>query len=80
MRSVSNLAGARAECGSLGELQFAPAEQLAASVPLGEIVVGKHPGRTDGEGIVVADLTGCGAQDAAMGAEVWAKLQTQASL
>ena len=52
-----------------------PAQQEAA-VTLGDILLGKHPGRTS-EGIVLADLTGCGAQDAAIGAEVWAKIQSQ---
>jgi ornithine cyclodeaminase/alanine dehydrogenase-like protein (mu-crystallin family) len=62
---------------TLGDLQFAPASQQEAAVPLGDILLGKHPGRTGGDGIVLADLTGCGAQDAAIGAEVWAKIQAQ---
>ena len=63
---------------TLGDLQFAPPAQKEAAVSLGDILLGKHPGRT-GEGIVLADLTGCGAQDAAIGAEVWAKIQAQQS-
>ena len=48
-------------------------------MPLGEVVLGSHPGRP-GAGIVLCDLTGCGAQDAAIGAEVWEKLQKRAAL
>ena len=53
---------------------------LAAAVSLGDIVVGKHAGRSataDPNGIAGADLTGCGAQDAAVGAQDWAKIQAQ---
>ena len=70
----------REQCGSLGELQYASAKQLAGAVPLGDIVIGKHAGRSAAAepiGIVLVDLTGCGAQDAAIGAEVWAKIQAQ---
>lgn len=70
----------REQCGSLGEMQYGSAEQLAAAVPLGDIVVDNHGGRSaaaDPNGIVLVDLTGCGAQDAAIGAEVWAKIQAQ---
>jgi len=41
---------------------------------LGEVVVGTKPGREGGERIV-CDLTGVGAQDAAMAGEVWKVLQ-----
>ena len=78
--AVLSVVDNRDQCGSLGELQYGSAEQLAAAVPLGDIVVGKHAGRAgaaDPAGIVLADLTGCGAQDAAIGAEVWAKIQAQ---
>ena len=40
---------------------------------LGEVVNGDKPGRTGNE-IIVVDLTGTGAQDAAIGQVAWDKL------
>ena len=48
----------------LGELQHAPEEAVRA-VELGEIVAGRHPGRTDEDQLTVCDLTGLGVQDVA---------------
>lgn len=41
---------------------------------LGEIVNGSKPGREDHEELIVVDLTGTGAQDAAIGQVAWDKL------
>ena len=48
----------------LGELQHAPAEAVRA-VELGEVVAGRHPGRTGEDQLTVCDLTGLGVQDVA---------------
>ena len=58
-----------AQCIELGEIHHAvDAGRLRADacVELGAIVAGEAPGRETEEQITVADLTGVGAQDAAM--------------
>lgn len=61
-----------AQCGRVGELQYAAEAILGggAVVALGDILTGRSPGRTGDEQITVADLTGLGAEDAAVGAFV----------
>ena len=64
----------RAQCLALGEVHHAidagllDPEDIHAE--LGEIVVGSRPGR-EGEELIVCDLTGVGAQDAAIGGAAW---------
>ena len=58
-----------AQCVALGEIHHAVDAgllQADACVELGAIVVGEAPGREADEQITVADLTGVGAQDAAI--------------
>lgn len=66
------------QCLELGELHHAVAEGAlqAGSVyaELGEIVGGRKPGRTDPDELIVCDLTGVGAQDAAIAEVAWEKL------
>jgi ectoine utilization protein EutC len=58
------------QCVRLGEIHHAVKagvirpEDVAAE--LGDVVIGKHPGRTSAEQITICDLTGVGAQDAAI--------------
>jgi ornithine cyclodeaminase len=65
------------QCVALGELHHAVEEGAldAASVhaELGEVLTGKKTGR-DGSELIVCDLTGVGAQDAAIAAVTWEKL------
>ena len=49
--------------GELRALDDAARASLAGPVPLGDIVSGTHPGRTDDTWITVCDLTGTGVQD-----------------
>ncbi|MCF2533388.1 hypothetical protein [Yinghuangia soli] len=59
-----------AQCLRVGELQYAAAAGIAASLPLvalGDVIAGRTAGRTSAEQITVADLTGIGAEDAAVG-------------
>ena len=55
----------------VGELQYATDDQLRVTptIPLSEVVLKRHPGRKSQE-LIVCDLTGCGAQDAAIAAVV----------
>ena len=39
---------------------------LAATKELGDVILGKHPGRTAADQVIVCDLTGVGVQDAAI--------------
>jgi len=63
-----------AQCLGLGETHHAvsagilPPEDIHAE--LGEVLLGERPGR-EGEELIVCDLTGVGAQDAAMAGVVW---------
>jgi ornithine cyclodeaminase/alanine dehydrogenase-like protein (mu-crystallin family) len=57
-----------AQCSRFGELHHAVVSQItseATCIELGEVLVGKKVGRTDRE-LIVCDLTGLGAQDAAI--------------
>jgi ornithine cyclodeaminase/alanine dehydrogenase-like protein (mu-crystallin family) len=67
----------RTQCLELGETHHAVASGLFSAADihaeLGEIVLGKKPGREGGE-LIVCDLTGVGAQDAAMAGAVWKRL------
>jgi ornithine cyclodeaminase/alanine dehydrogenase-like protein (mu-crystallin family) len=72
------------QCAELGELQHALAQGLLTRddvyAELGEIVAGHKPGR-EGDEIIVCDLTGVGAQDAALAEAVFVELAgTQARL
>jgi len=62
-----------AQCRRVGELQYAPAAPAAtatATVELGDVLAGRSQGRTADDQITVADLTGLGAEDAAVGTYV----------
>ena len=62
-----------AQCSRVGELRSAIAagvmKETDVHAELGEIIAGKVPGRT-GKEMIVCDLTGTGAQDAAIGSYV----------
>ena len=51
----------------------APPPQADVYAELGQVVNGDKPGR-EGDEIIVCDLTGTGAQDAAIGQVAWEKL------
>ena len=57
----------KAQCFRLGELQHALAEGVVSTespiVELGELTLGRHPGRELNDQITVCDLTGVGVQD-----------------
>ena len=50
------------------------AEEL---VELGDVIVGKSPGRTDDSQITVADLTGVAVQDIAIATVVYERVRAQ---
>ena len=57
------------QCEKLGELRSAIAAGLwtrGTPPELGEVVTGRHPGRTDDGQVTICDLTGTGAQDTAI--------------
>ena len=64
----------RAQCLRLGETHHAVSAGILAPedihAELGEVLLGERPGR-EGEELIVCDLTGVGAQDAAMAGVVW---------
>lgn len=64
----------RAQCLGLGETHHAVREGILAPedihAELGEVLIGTRPGR-EGEELIVCDLTGVGAQDAAIAGVVW---------
>jgi ornithine cyclodeaminase/alanine dehydrogenase-like protein (mu-crystallin family) len=63
----------RAQCSRLGELHHAVDAGIvsaADAVEIGDIVGGRHPGRTAADQITVCDLTGVGVQDVAAAALV----------
>lgn len=57
----------KSQCFRLGELQHALAERVVSTespiVELGELTLGRHPGRESNDQITVCDLTGVGVQD-----------------
>jgi ornithine cyclodeaminase/alanine dehydrogenase-like protein (mu-crystallin family) len=63
------------QCARVGELRTALAEGFMKEsdvyAELGEVVNGTKKGRVPGDGIVLVDLTGTGAQDAAIGQVAW---------
>lgn len=65
------------QCLKLGELHHAVEEGVvdagAVHAELGEVLVGKHAGR-EGAELIVCDLTGVGAQDAAIAEAAWRRL------
>ena len=65
----------------MGELRAALAAGSAPdpdSIPeLGDIVLGRHPGRTDPDQITIADLTGTGVQDTAIATHALAASSTE---
>jgi ornithine cyclodeaminase len=71
----------RAQCIALGETHHAVAAGVlspeAIHGELGDVLRGVRSGR-EGEEMIVCDLTGVGAQDAAMAAVVWARLREEA--
>jgi ornithine cyclodeaminase/alanine dehydrogenase-like protein (mu-crystallin family) len=64
----------KAQCVRLGETQHAISGGILAPedihAELGEVLLGTRPGR-EGDELIVCDLTGVGAQDAAMAGVVW---------
>ena len=65
------------QCTRLGEVHHALEKKIITrgkiSGELGDIILGRKPGRFDDEQITVADLTGLGAQDAAAAALIYRK-------
>lgn len=63
------------QCGRVGELRTAVLEgamkESDVYAELGEVVNGTKQGRVAGDGLIVVDLTGTGAQDAAIGQVAW---------
>ncbi len=61
------------QCLHIGELQHAAKVGITDTLnieALGDVLAGLHPGRSSETEITIADLTGLGAQDAAMGARL----------
>ena len=69
-----------AQCVELGEIHHAIEAGLFAAdrvyAELGEVVAGSMPGR-EAEEVIVCDLTGVGAQDAAIAEIVWSRLGSE---
>jgi ornithine cyclodeaminase len=65
------------QCSRLGEIHHAleagAISEADVTAELGEIVIGARPGR-EGDELIVCDLTGVGAQDAAIAETAWARL------
>lgn len=63
------------QCVRVGELRTAVKDgamkETDVYCEIGEVVSGMKQGRTSKDGIIVVDLTGTGAQDAAIGQEAW---------
>lgn len=63
------------QCVRVGELRTAVEKGVMKEsdvyCELGDVVIGKKEGRTPKDGIILVDLTGTGAQDAAIGQEAW---------
>lgn len=70
------------QCASVGELKHALDDALLAREnvsELGAIVAGRRPGRTDDRQITIADLTGVGFQDTAIGSAAYEWFCTEGS-
>ena len=63
----------RSQCAAFGELAHAP--DVVVHGQLGEVAVGKKPGRTAESQITIADLTGVGFQDTAIAAAAYLRLE-----
>lgn len=65
------------QCSNLGEVHHGLEKKIIEkdkiTGELGEVIIGKKPGRQNDNEIIVADLTGLGVQDAAAAAMVYAK-------
>jgi ornithine cyclodeaminase len=65
------------QCVTLGEVHHAVEEGVlepsSVHAELGEVLIGKKPGR-EGDELIICDLTGVGAQDAAIAEIAWEKL------
>jgi len=63
------------QCARVGELRTAVLEgamkESDVYAELGDVVNGTKQGRVAGDGLIVVDLTGTGAQDAAIGQVAW---------
>lgn len=64
-----------AQCKRVGELQYSDLALLSRVETLGSCVAGASAGRTSSDGIIVVDLTGVGAQDAAIAEFAWTTTQ-----
>jgi len=78
-RAGKVIVDSRDQCLRLGETHHAVQAGVlspeAIHAELGEVLLGSRPGR-EGEELIVCDLTGVGAQDAAMAGRVWALLES----
>ena len=67
------------QCSRVGELRTAieqgTMKESDVYAEIGEVVNGTKKGRVPGDGIIVVDLTGTGAQDAAIGQVAWDALR-----
>jgi ornithine cyclodeaminase len=71
----------RSQCERLGELQHAAGAGIDVSrlrtVELGDVIVGRAPGRTSAEQVTVCDLTGVGVQDTAIASLAYRKARAR---
>lgn len=81
-RASKVVADKLAQCVRLGEIHHAleagVLEEKDVYGELGDIVVGRLPGRENDDELIVCDLTGTGAQDAALAEIAWSKFITRA--
>jgi len=72
----------KAQCVRLGETHHAVSEGVLAPedihAELGEVLNGARPGR-EGQELIVCDLTGVGAQDAAIAGVAWDLLGSEST-
>jgi ornithine cyclodeaminase len=80
-RADKIIADKLSQCAKLGEIHHALETGLLTEKDvygeLGDVVIGRLPGREGGE-LIVCDLTGVGAQDAALAEVVWRELGSSA--
>ena len=69
----------KSQCFRLGELHHAAEQGFSQEqvIELGEVTLGRHPGRTDDRQITVCDLTGTGVQDTAIADYAFTQLIAQ---